>query len=88
MVANVLFATMTICARLASASVGWATIGGARALGGAIVAAFHHFERCFQLGGGHQAHADQFVQQGALLVVVALDDVVVLLVHQPNLPVM
>jgi len=45
MVANVLFATMTICARLASASVGWATIGGARALGGAIVAALFALQR-------------------------------------------
>jgi drug/metabolite transporter (DMT)-like permease len=46
MAANCLFATMTIAARLASASAGWATVGGARALGGALVAA------AFALGRG------------------------------------
>ena len=44
-------------------------------------------KRGFQLRHRHLAHADQLVQQRGLFLVVALDDVVVL-VHQPNLPVM
>ena len=58
------------------------------AFGGLVVAAFDHVQRGLQLGDRYVAHADQFVEQGALLLVVALDDVVVLVVHQPNLPVM
>ena len=61
---------------------------GDDALGGAVVAARHHVQPGLQLRCRHLAHADQLVQQRALLVVVALDDVVVLFVHQPNLPVM
>ncbi len=63
-------------------------VSGHHLPGGRVVAAFHDGQRVFKLGGRHPAHADQFVEQGVLFVVVALDDVVVLLVHQPNLPVM
>jgi hypothetical protein len=58
------------------------------ALRGLVVAAFDHVQRGVQLRHRHLAHADQFVEQGVLFFVVALDDVVALLVHQPNLPVM